>query len=88
MEDYTTFAFLLTAPADNVCLEIFALSGKRLFSYEQFSVPADYHKFYLWKGRDNDGDRVATGVYIYKVTAASSAFDETVKSYGKVVVIN
>ena len=35
-----------------------------------------------------DRDRVATGVYIYKITAASSATDEVVQSYGKVVLVN
>jgi len=34
------------------------------------------------------GDRVATGVYIYKVTAFSMNNDDVVESFGKVVVIN
>jgi hypothetical protein len=89
MGEETTFSFALTGPAKKVNLEIFTLSGKRILCYEnRNNIPADYHEFYSWNGRDADGDRVATGVYIYKVTAFSQQSDEIVESFGKVVVIN
>ncbi len=90
MREETMFSFVLTAPAREVNLEIFTLSGKRILNYESRNniIPADYHEFYSWNGRDADGDRVATGVYIYKVTAFSQQSDEVVESFGKVVVIN
>jgi len=88
MEENTTFSFSLVFPASKVSLEIFTVSGKRIFNFEDNAVPADYHEFYTWDGRDADGDRVATGVYIYKVTAFSMNNDDVVESFGKVVVIN
>ncbi|MCX6827355.1 MAG: type IX secretion system sortase PorU, partial [candidate division Zixibacteria bacterium] len=88
MRDRTVFSFALTSPARKVSLEIFTLSGKRIKYFEKYSVPADFNEFYSWYGRDAEGDRVATGVYIYKVTAQSEPFDEIIESYGKVVVIN
>ncbi|UCD95432.1 MAG: type IX secretion system sortase PorU [Candidatus Zixiibacteriota bacterium] len=88
MEETTTFSFVLTAPAEKVSLEIFTLSGRKIMHYEEYTVAEDYREFFSWDGRDYDGDRVATGVYIYKVAASSIASDEEVESYGKVVVIN
>jgi hypothetical protein len=88
MSEETTFSFNITGPARTVSLEIFTLAGKKILSYTQNAIAADYHRFYSWKGFDADGDRVATGVYIYKVTAASSVSEEVAESYGKVVVIN
>ena len=88
MEDTTMFSFILTVPAQRVTLEIFTVSGRRIFKYEESPLPAGYNEFYVWDGRDADGDRVATGVYIYKATAYSTRADETVESYSKVVVIN
>jgi hypothetical protein len=88
MGETTTFSFVLTAPARKVSLEIFTLSGRKIMHYEEYSVAEDYREFFSWDGRDYDGDRVATGVYIYKVAASSMLSEEEVESFGKVVVIN
>ena len=88
MMEKTTFSFVLSSPARKVSLGIFTLSGKKIMSYEQNSVSADYHEFFTWDGRDGDGDRVATGVYIYKLTALSDQSEDAVESFGKVVVVN
>lgn len=88
MRDETTISFALSSSARSVNLKIFTISGKKIFEYERNSIPADFYKFYSWDGKDSDGDRVASGVYIYKVTAVSEQSDETVESFGKVVVVN
>jgi hypothetical protein len=88
MKEQTTFSFLLTSPAKNVSLEIFTLSGKKIFDYSENSIIADYHEFFTWNGNDADGDRVSVGVYIYKVTAISENSDSAVESFGKIVVVN
>ena len=88
MERTTTFSFSLAGDAKKVCLDIFTLSGKKILHYEENSIPADFHEFYEWDGCDTDKDRVATGVYIYKVTAFSMYTDDIVESFGKVVVVN
>ena len=88
MKDETTISFALSSSARSVNLKIFTVAGKMIFEYEKNSIPADFYRFCSWDGRDSDGDRVASGVYIYKVTAVSEQSDETVESFGKVVVVN
>jgi len=88
MTNRTVFSFALTAPASRARLELFTLSGKLIQRIERSGLPAGYVEFCSWDGRDADRDRVATGVYIYKLTAVSEGADETVEEYGKVVVIN
>ncbi len=88
MHETTTFSFALTSPAQKVNLEIFTLSGRRIMLFERQIVSEDYHEFYTWNGRDADGDRVASGVYIYKITALSAESGDVVESFGKVVVVN
>jgi hypothetical protein len=88
MKERTTFSFVLTSPARKVDLELFTLSGRRIMAVERFSAPAGYNEFYCWDGRDLDGDRVATGVYIYKATAFSAQGNKVIESFSKVVVIN
>jgi hypothetical protein len=86
MSDETLFSFSLTGPARQVSLKIFTLSGRKIKEISRDYLRADYHEFYRWNGTDNLGDRVANGVYLYKVTAASEATGEVVEAVGKVVV--
>ncbi len=88
MAERTTFSFSLTSPANLVRLELFTLSGKKIKEYHENLVPSGYVEFYAWDGRDADMDRVATGVYIYKLTAVSEDNSETVESFGKIIVLN
>ncbi|MBI5266770.1 MAG: type IX secretion system sortase PorU [candidate division Zixibacteria bacterium] len=92
MAGWTQFYFELTSPADRLTLEIFTLSGRRIQSMDQIDLPADNYPNNAvsigWDGRDAVGDRVATGVYLYKATAVPSAGGGPVEAFGKIVVIN
>lgn len=92
MSGSTTFYFELTSPADRFTLEIFTLSGRKIKTIDHFSLPADNYPNDAvsvgWDGRDAVGDRVATGVYIYKATAVPQVGGGRVESFGKVVVVN
>lgn len=92
MNKSTTFYFVLVEPTERFVLDIFTLSGRRIRSFNRTDLPADNYPneayALTWDGRDADGDRVATGVYIYKATAQSSLSGETVESFGKIIVIN
>ncbi|MFH2037651.1 MAG: C25 family cysteine peptidase, partial [Candidatus Zixiibacteriota bacterium] len=88
MEESTIFSFFLTSEADNVSLDIFTLAGRKIYNYKRSGVPSGFFEFCTWNGRDLDGDRVATGVYIYKVTASALNSGNVVESFGKVAVIN
>lgn len=92
MSDLTTFYFELTEPTSRFSLDIFTLSGRKIRSFSRSGLPADLYpngNFSLvWDGTDATGDRIATGVYLYKATALPQAGAEAVTSFGKIVVVN
>ncbi|MBN1211560.1 MAG: type IX secretion system sortase PorU [candidate division Zixibacteria bacterium] len=91
MSDITTFYFELTEQVEKFSLAIYTLSGKQIKNFNRYGLNADnYPNSDLelnWDGKDAEGDRVATGVYIYKATAVPVT-GEAVESFGKIVVIN
>lgn len=91
MRETTEFSFFLTQPAREVALEIFTLSGRRI-NRMLFPGPLEarrYTNVLTWDGRDAlAGDRVATGVYIYKATAYPVSGGDAVESFGKIVLVN
>jgi hypothetical protein len=92
MQQATTFYFELTQPVDRFVMDIFTLSGRKIKSIIGSNLSADNYpnaSFDLvWDGRDDSGDRVATGVYIYKATAVPRDGGPVAESFGKVVVVN
>ncbi len=92
MSAQTTFYFELTDQATRFSLEIFTLSGKKIKTYVRQGLAADNYPnndySIVWDGHDAVGDRVASGVYIYKATAQPLQGGRSVESFGKVVVIN
>jgi hypothetical protein len=87
MVDVTSFSFSLTQAVEKLSLEIFTLSGRKINSFYRFALAPAYYDDIVWDGRDADGDRVATGVYIFKATAVPNS-GEAVEEFGKIVVIN
>ncbi len=67
----TNFTFYLTQPADDVVMKFFTTSGRLFQRIELFGVGAGYQQVY-WDGRDMDGDRLANGVYLYKIIVKSN----------------
>ncbi len=63
----TQFTFEVTASA-KVSINVYTLEGRRIKSFypEQFAL--GYHRI-PWDGRDEFGNRLANGVYLYKMTA-------------------
>ncbi|MFH1687964.1 MAG: type IX secretion system sortase PorU [bacterium] len=88
MSDSTLFAFEAVVPLQTFRLEIFTLSGRKIQSISLYSLDAGYHQDIIWRGTDFAGDRVATGVYVYKATARPVSSSNEAELYGKVVVIN
>jgi hypothetical protein len=92
MGEVTTFYFELTQPVDRLSLKIFTVSGRNIWSYNSHALAADNYPNnnlrITWSGRDFDGDRVASGVYLYKATAVGQADGARVEKFGKIVVVN
>ncbi len=87
MSERTSFSFSLTQAVDRFSLEIFTLSGKKINSFDRYALAAAYYNDIVWDGRDAWGDRVATGVYLYKASAVPAAGSQ-VEEFGKVILIN
>ncbi len=92
MSDLTTFYFELSQPVDELSVEIYTLSGKNIWFTSRYGLGADAYPNgsaeIVWDGRDGAGDRVAAGVYIYRVSALSELAARTAEEFGKVVVLN
>ncbi len=74
MSSHTTFAFRIEGGRNEMlhdfALRIYTLSGRlvRTFDEADLETPLGVGWNTLrWNGRDEDGDRVATGVYLYRV---------------------
>jgi hypothetical protein len=63
----TQFAFELTASA-TVSIDVYTLAGRRVVSIEEESFSSGYN-YINWDGRDAYGERLANGVYLYKLKA-------------------
>ena len=102
MSQFTTFAFRLrgsdAALADDFRLRIYTLTGRLIKEFDLIDDPSYLEAGMLrigwnklrWDGRDEDGDLVATGVYLYKVFAraeGSPLFVNNKSGIEKLVVI-
>ncbi len=88
-DDITSFYFNLQSPAKLVTLQIFTVAGAEIYAAEASNLLANYHSdMFPWNGRDLSGDRVATGVYLYKVVAYPENGSDAVEEFGKLVLMN
>ena len=77
--------YSLTDFADQVRLEVYTVSGKRIRSIGGLSGRAGYNSNPdVWDGNDQDGDRVANGVYLYRLVASKGG--ERAEAIGKAVL--
>ncbi|MGD0590360.1 MAG: type IX secretion system sortase PorU [Bacteroidota bacterium] len=83
----TTFTFQRNGidPID-VEIRIFSIAG-RLIGKMAVQNITDRSVRIPWDGRDNDGDRLANGVYLYKLIARSQNGQHTNETIGKLAVV-
>jgi len=79
----TEFRFSLSQGAE-IEIKIFTVAGRLIHTIDAGSFPIGYTKIY-WDGRDDAGDELANGVYIYKMSAKTE--EESVNQIGKVIVM-
>jgi len=77
MRDNTNFTFMLYAPgAPQTCrIKIYTVAG-RLIKDISASAKVGFNQIY-WDGRDNDGQNIANGIYLYKVILEDAGKTET-----------
>ncbi len=67
----THFYYTLSQDARDVKLEIYTVSGRKIFD-AGLPTAAGYNE-YRWDGRDVAGDRIANGTYLYKIVAKTGS---------------
>ena len=77
--DGTYFTFKLTQIPEEIKIRIFTIAGRLI---KEIQLPAsdlsyDFNKIY-WDGKDEDGDFVANGTYLYKIILSSAEKTESV----------
>lgn len=84
MTSETTFWFRLTDAAD-VKIKVFSLGGRMVRSIALGSVGRGYHTGY-WDGRDEFGQLLANGVYLYVVEAKYDLASDPRQAIQKLVI--
>ena len=66
-EEDTHFTFQFQSPTGfgDVKIKIYTVTGRLIQELEGIAQPG-FNKLY-WDGRDRDGDKLANGVYLYKI---------------------
>ena len=82
----TYFTFKLTQIPDELKIKIFTIAGRlvRELKLNKEELNFDFNRIY-WDGRDEDGDLLANGVYLYKIISYSN--NETVTAINKAAIV-
>ncbi|MCB9032779.1 MAG: type IX secretion system sortase PorU [Chitinophagales bacterium] len=86
----TTFMFEHNKPNQDLALriDIFSASGKLIKTIQQDINTAGYRVADInWDGRDNFGDKIGKGVYIYKLSLKDNS-EKKISQYQKLVILN
>ena len=80
-----TFQHNLTKPID-VKIKVYTIAGRMIKEIDKFTLN---EKFVVidWDGRDNDGDKLANGAYLYKLIVKTSDGEFQKSVLGKLAVI-
>lgn len=87
---YTEFWFSHNRPFEplDVQVQIFTVTGKIVKTInQQITTDGFLSRDIKWDGRDDFGDRIGKGVYVYKLTVRSSVTGKTAEKYEKLVLL-
>lgn len=74
----THFSFTLeSASATDVRIRVYTVSGRMLYERRESGLAPGYHQI-AWDGRDAEGDKLANGIYVYRITARNASTTATV----------
>lgn len=91
--NYTEFWFNHNSSAVlDVSIQIFTVSGKLVKTINGQTtggskVTSSLSKDLVWDGRDDFGEKIGKGVYVYKLTVESKQFNKKVEKFQKLVIL-
>lgn len=88
--NYTEFWFNHNRPFEplEVQVQVFTVSGKLVWAQNQLiNTDGFLSRDITWDGRDDFGDRIGKGVYVYKLTVRSTLTNQRTEKYEKLVIL-
>ncbi len=71
-----------------VQVQVFTVSGKVIWTNNQtLSGKTSYREDIQWNGRDDFGDKLGKGVYVYKISVKSTLTNQRVEKFEKLVIL-
>jgi hypothetical protein len=88
--NHTEFWFTHNKPFEplEVQVQVLTISGKVVWSKNQTITTEGFtSRDITWDGRDDYGDRIGKGVYVYKLTVKSTLTNKKVEKFEKLVIL-
>ena len=88
--NYTEFWFTHNRPFEplDVQVQVMTITGKVVWTKNQIIATEGFlSKEITWDGKDDFGDKIGKGVYIYKLTVKSSLTDKMTEKFEKLVIL-
>lgn len=88
--NYTEFWFNHNRPFEplEVQVQVFTVTGKVVWTKNQIITTDGFlSRDIVWDGRDDFGDRIGKGVYVYKITVKSTLTNQRVEKFEKLVIL-
>lgn len=88
--NYTEFWFNHNRPFEplEVQVQVFTVTGKVVWTKNQVITTEGFlSRDIIWDGKDDFGDRIGKGVYVYKITVKSTLTNQQVEKFEKLVIL-
>ena len=88
--NYTEFWFNHNRPFEplEVQVQVFTVTGKIVWTKNQIiNTDGFLSRDIVWDGKDDFGDRIGKGVYVYKLTVKSTLTNKKVEKFEKLVIL-
>ena len=88
--NYTEFWFNHNRPFEplNVQIQVFTVTGKIVWTKNQIiNTDGFLSRDIIWDGKDDFGDLIGKGVYVYKISVKSTLTNQLVEKYEKLVIL-
>ncbi|PKP25616.1 MAG: peptidase C25 [Bacteroidetes bacterium HGW-Bacteroidetes-2] len=88
--NYTEFWFNHNRPFEplEVQVQVFTVTGKIVWTKNQIILTEGFlSRDIVWDGKDDFGDRIGKGVYVYKLTVKSTLTNKKVEKFEKLVIL-